>query len=50
MRPQAGGSGFQFVFAGLPESVEYYVEAGPLDSKHFNIRVLDLTEREKTYA
>jgi hypothetical protein len=42
MRPQAGGSGFQFVFGGLPESVEYYVEAGPLDSKHFNIRVLDL--------
>ena len=44
MRPQAGGSGFQFVFAGLPESVEYYVEAGPLDSKHFNIRVLDLPD------
>jgi hypothetical protein len=42
MRPQAGGSGFQFIFAGLPDSVEYYVEAGPLDSKHFNIRVLDL--------
>jgi len=42
MHPQAAGSGFQFVFAGLPESVEYYVEAGPLDSKHFNIRVLDL--------
>jgi len=42
MRPQAGGSGFQFVFAGLPESVEYYVEAGPLDSHHYNIRVLDL--------
>ncbi|MGH9591965.1 MAG: hypothetical protein ACRD5L_02660, partial [Bryobacteraceae bacterium] len=42
MRPQAGVTGFQFVFAGLPESVEYYVEAGPLRSKHFNIRVLDL--------
>jgi hypothetical protein len=42
MRPQASGSGFQFMFAGLPESVEYYVEAGPLDSRHFNIRVLDL--------
>ena len=42
MRPQPGGSGFQFVFGGLPESVEYYVEAGPLSSKHFNIRVLDL--------
>jgi hypothetical protein len=42
MRPQEGASGFQFIFAGLPESVEYYVEAGPLRSKHFNIRVLDL--------
>jgi len=42
MHPQPGGAGFQFVFGGLPESVEYYVEAGPLDSKHFNIRVLDL--------
>ena len=42
MHPQAGSSGYQFVFAGLPESVEYYVEAGPLRSRHFNIRVLDL--------
>ncbi len=42
MRPQAGASGFQFVFAGLPENVEYYVEAGPLRSKHYTIRVLDL--------
>jgi hypothetical protein len=42
MRPQAGASGFEFVFAGLPESVEYYVEAGPLRSRHFNLRVLDL--------
>jgi hypothetical protein len=42
MRPQAGSSAFQFVFAGLPENVEYYVEAGPLHSRHFNIRVLDL--------
>jgi hypothetical protein len=42
MHPQAGSSAYQFVFAGLPESVEYYVQAGPLTSKHFNIRVLDL--------
>ena len=42
MQPQQGGSGFQFLFAGLPEGVEYYVEAGPLHSKHFNLRVLDL--------
>jgi hypothetical protein len=42
MHPQAGAAGYQFVFAGLPESVEYYVEAGPLRSRHFNIHVLDL--------
>ncbi len=42
MQPQPGGSGFQFLFAGLPEEVEYYVEAGPLRSRHFNIRVVDL--------
>jgi hypothetical protein len=42
MQPQPGTSGFQFLFAGLPEGVEYYVEAGPLRSLHFHIRVTDL--------
>lgn len=42
MQAQPSGSGFQFLFAGLPEGVEYYVEAGPLHSRHFNIRVADL--------
>jgi hypothetical protein len=42
MQPQPGGSGFQFLFAGLPEGVEYYVEAGPIRSRHFKIRVVDL--------
>ena len=42
MQPQPAGSGFQFLFAGLPEDVEYYVEAGPLDSKHFKLKVVDL--------
>lgn len=42
MQPQPGGSGFQFLFAGLPEAVEYYVEAGPIQSRHFKIRVVDL--------
>ncbi|HEY6375642.1 MAG TPA: hypothetical protein VIX90_08975, partial [Edaphobacter sp.] len=42
MQHEEGGHGFQFLFAGLPESVEYYVEAGPVRSKHFNFRVVDL--------
>src|SRR5208282_5530995 len=42
MQPQAAGNfagGYQFLFAGLPENVEYYVAAGAMTSKHFNIRV-----------
>src|ERR1019366_1546931 len=45
MQPEATGSfagGYQFLFAGLPENVEYYVTAGAMTSKHFNIRVTDL--------
>jgi hypothetical protein len=36
------GATYQFVFAGLPENVEYYVAAGPLVSTHYTLRVLDL--------
>src|SRR5580658_6538847 len=45
MRPEAAGSfagAYQFLLAGLPENVEYYVTAGAMTSKHFNIRVTDL--------
>ena len=35
-------SSYQFLFTGLPEDVEYYVEAGPLASHHFKVRVVDL--------
>ena len=42
MQPQPGASSFQFLFAGLPEGVEYYVEAGPLRSRHFHISVTDV--------
>jgi hypothetical protein len=42
MQPQLGAAGFQFLFAGLPEGVEYYVEAGPLHSRHYHIRVTDV--------
>jgi len=36
------GATYQFVFAGLPENVEYYVGAGPLVSSHYKVRVVDL--------
>ena len=42
MTAAEGGAGYQFLFTGLPESVEYYVTAGPVQSKHFNFRVVDL--------
>jgi hypothetical protein len=38
----ASGATYQFVLAGLPESVEYYVGAGPLVSSHYKIKVVDL--------
>jgi hypothetical protein len=41
--PDSGaGATYQFVFAGLPEGVEYYVTAGPLVSSHYRVRVVDL--------
>jgi hypothetical protein len=42
MQRQPAGNGFQFLFAGLPESVEYYIEAGPLRSRTFKLRIVDL--------
>jgi hypothetical protein len=42
-QPDTGGAAsYQFVFAGLPENVEYYVAAGPLMSPHYKVRVVDL--------
>jgi len=38
----ASGATYHFVFAGLPENVDYYVAAGPLVSSHYKVRVVDL--------
>src|SRR5215469_9500026 len=35
-------STYHFLLVGLPEDVEYYVEAGPLTSPHYKVRVVDL--------
>jgi hypothetical protein len=43
MQPDLGGDPtYQFVFAGLSESVEYYIASGPLVSSHYKLRVVDL--------
>ena len=42
MLPQPAAEGSQFLFAGIPEDVEYYVEAGPVESPHFHLRVADI--------
>ncbi|HLK17319.1 MAG TPA: hypothetical protein VKT81_00145 [Bryobacteraceae bacterium] len=47
MRPSPGASGYEFLFSGLAENVEYYVEAGAVQSKHFNLKVIDLPSIQK---
>ena len=40
--PDAGGGfSYRFIFAGVPESVEYYVTAGSLTSPRYRLRVFD---------
>ncbi len=42
MQPRSDGNGYQFLFAGLSDAVEYYVQADAAQSKHFTIAVKDL--------
>src|ERR1035438_2468527 len=42
MGAEPGGSDYQFLIAGIPESMEYYVEAGGIRSKTFKLNVVDL--------
>ena len=42
MTAQAGGSGYQFLIAGVPETLEYYVEAGGVRSQTYKLNVVDL--------
>jgi hypothetical protein len=42
MLPEPGGAGHEFLFAGLPESVDYYVEAGAVRTRHYSLNVIDL--------
>jgi hypothetical protein len=40
-------STYEFLFAGLPDTVEYYVEAGGIKSKHFTLTAVDLPSVKK---
>jgi hypothetical protein len=42
MQPRPAAVGFQFLFAGVPDDVEYFVEAGAVESPHFHLRVADI--------
>ena len=42
MLPRANGTAYEFLFAALPEPVEYYVEAAGVKSKTFKLDVADL--------
>jgi hypothetical protein len=47
MTPQPGANGFEFLFTGVPEAFEYYVEAGGVRSNHYRVDVVDLPEVKK---
>ncbi len=42
MQPSPGASTYEFLFSSLADNVEYYVQAGAVESKHYNLRVVDL--------
>src|SRR3954447_256269 len=42
MRTEPGGSSYQFLIAGVPDSLEYYVEAGGVRSPSYKLNVIDL--------
>ncbi len=47
MRTEPGGSAYQFMIAGVPESLEYYVEAGGVRSQSYKLNVMDLPSVKK---
>jgi len=47
MQHQPSGSGYEFLFAGLTDAVDYYVSAGPVQSQTYTLRVVDLPSVQK---
>ena len=44
MQPQPQSGGFRYLLSALPDHAEYYVEAGPLQSAHFQAQVADVAQ------
>ena len=42
MRTEPGGAAWEFLLASVPETLEYYVEAGGVRSKTYKLNVVDL--------
>ncbi len=42
MRPRSGAPGFEFLFSGIPETLDYYVSAGALRSETYRLTVTEL--------
>src|SRR5580704_17303474 len=47
MLPRSSGSAYEYLFAGLPEPVEYYVEAAGIKSKTYKLDVIDMPAVQK---
>ena len=47
MRTEPGGSAYQFMIAGVPETLDYYVEAGGVRSQQYKLSVIDLPSVKK---
>jgi len=47
MEPEPGASGYEFLFAGVPESVDYYVQAGAVRSQRYRLTVIDLPKVQR---
>src|SRR5215469_5820996 len=47
MLPSPGASTYEFLFSALATNVEYYVTAGAVESKHYNLKVIDLPTIKK---
>ena len=47
MEPEPGASGYEFLFAAVPESVDYYVQAGAVRSQRYRLTVIDLPKVQR---